>query len=317
MADSIFLNYKFRCSSLGHLMTNLVTADDIKKIDDEIKVYLLEKANGINANGNKVKWTDNKQIALDKLLAKKNNPDELPVGAKSYLDTLFNEEYYDRRRDLNNKYLTKGLVVEQDGLALIGLLDDKFYIKNTERLSNEYIKGEPDNRQDDIKDIKASWDKETFDGAKLTTLYKYQIKGYCWLDNKTKGELCYCLLNNPLNQIIEAIKSIYYRLGTPDDDNEDFIEAKQSVERNMIFDKQTFLDMQDRDGNYLNRNYDFENRDWKYDIHPINRVKRFDVELYPGDIKDIISRVLLSREYLMEKELVELNKIADYERRRN
>jgi len=122
MADSIFLNYKFRCSSLGHLMTNLVTADDIKKIDDEIKVYLLEKANGINANGNKVKWTDNKQIALDKLLAKKNNPDELPVGAKSYLDTLFNEVFWKRKESLSNKYLSKGLEQEDDALGLISLI---------------------------------------------------------------------------------------------------------------------------------------------------------------------------------------------------
>ena len=295
MADSIFLNYKFRCSSLGHLMTNLVTSDDIKKIDDEIKVYLLEKANGINANGNKVKWTDNKQIALDKLLAKKNNPDELPTGAKSHLDDVFRSQFWGRRRTLNNKYLDKGLICEEDALELLSLVDDTFYIKNSDQLENDYICGMPDNRQDIIRDTKANWDLDSYDKAELTSLYEWQIKGYSYLDNKTKGELCYCLVNNPYHQLVNEKQRLYYAMGTPSDDDEKWVKSISQIERNMIFDIPKFKE------HYPN--YDFVNTTLDFTIPAIYRVKKFNVELFPEDIKNIKSRVLLAREYLMKKEL--------------
>ena len=294
MADSKFLNWKERCSQGGKLMTNLVTQNDIKKIDDEIRVYLLEKANGINANGNKVKWTDNKQIALDKLLAKKNNPDELSTGIKNHLDDIFRSVFWGRKRNLQNRYLTKGLVCEEDSLELMSLVDDTFYIKNSEQMSNEYIQGTPDNNQEIIRDAKSNWDLDSYDKAELTSLYEWQIKGYCFLDNKTKGELCYCLVNNPAHLIQETIKSLWYKLGCPSEDDEKWINERRQIERNAIFDIPKFKE------HYPG--YDFENEILDFSIPAIYRVKKFEVELFPEDIVNIKSRVKLAREYLMEKE---------------
>ena len=294
MADSKFLNWKERCSQGGKLMTNLVTQNDIKKIDDEIKVYLLEKANGINANGNKVKWTDNKQIALDKLLAKKNNPDELPTGAKSHLDEVFRDVFWGRKRDLQNKYLTKGLTEEESGLGLLSLIDDKFYIKNKDKFENDFIIGTPDSVGDIVIDIKCNWDLDSFDKAEMTTLYEWQIKFYLWLTNKTKGQLVYCLVNNPAHQIQEAKKTLWFKSGCPDDDNEKWVEARKQLEKNMVFDIPLFKEEYP--------GYDFENEILDFTIPAIYRVKKFEVELFPDDIVNIKSRVKLAREYLMEKE---------------
>lgn len=300
--ESIFTNWKERCSALGHLMTSLPSAKEKLQITKDIKALEKERVLGVNANGNKVKWTDNKIETLTKLQLKLAAVDELPQGAKSHLDGVFNDVYWKRRRLLHNKYLDKGHIAEDDGLDLISKLDNTFYIKNKEYLQNEFIHGTPDNAQGKIRDIKSNWDKETFDKAELTKLYEWQIKGYMWMAKLTEGELDYTLVNNPAHQISEAIKSIWFKMGCPDDEDEKYIKARQQVERNMIFDIQKFKDYYP--------GYEFENTVLDFDIPAVLRVKRFTgIELFPEDIKNIKKRVTLARAYLMEKEQEILDKI--------
>lgn len=311
--ESIFKNWKCRASSLGNIMTNLPSKDEKDKIKKEIKALENERDFGINANGNKVKWTENKAIKLADLIAKRDTKDQLPTGAKSYLDNEFRAVFWGRRRFLDNKYLQKGTISESDGLALISELDGTFYSKNEEHLENEWIQGTPDNRQGKIRDIKCSWDLESFEKSELSTIYKWQIKGYMWMDKKTKGELDYCLVNNPKYQIIKEKERVLYAMGyggqaeDVDETNPRYLEAIQQVEKNMIFNLQEFRDVKELDvssGEYIpvNKNYDLDITDWDFDIPTKLRVKRFDVELFPEDIAHIKRRVELSREYLINKE---------------
>jgi len=300
--ESKFKNWRERCSSLGHLMTSLPNAEEKLQTAKDIKSLENERDLGINANGNKVKWTDKKVETLLKLKEKLSNADELPQGAKSHLDVVFRDVFWKRRRLLHNKFLDKGNLAEDDGLDLISKLDDTFYIKNKEYLQNDFIHGTPDNIQDKVRDIKSNWDQETFDKAELSKLYEYQIKGYLWLSKLQEGELCYCLTNNPEHQISEAIKTIWFKMGCPEDDSEKYLQARQQIEKNMIYDIQKFKDYYP--------GYMFENSILDFEIPAVCRVKRFGPSyLLPEDIKNIKTRITLARTYLMEKEKEVLTQI--------
>jgi hypothetical protein len=291
--QSKFKDWKVRSSGKGQIMTNLTTQEDIDKIDLEIKSLTNERNSGVNANGNKVKWTETKKDRLIYLIDKKKNPDALPTGAISYLNEEFRNVFWGRKRILQNKYLEKGNIMEEDALQLVSDVHGKFYAKNKEKFANDYSHGTPDHKSTFIIDTKCSWDMDTFDGAGLTSLYEWQIKSYLWLTGLTEGLLVYCLVNSTLNQVVNAKKKLWYEMGSPDDENPKWIEAVCQVERNMIFDKKAFQK------DYPT--YDFEN---PHDITIPKqfRVKQFDVKLEPQDKEMMMRRAILAKKYLLQKE---------------
>ena len=305
-SNLIFKNYKPRCSSLGNIMTNL--PQPITEVElAELKDLLNECETGVNSNGNKTKWTDTKASRVKSLQKKQKGEDELPSGAKTHLDDVFRSIFWKRRRSLSNRYLDKGLLTEEDVLALASSMDDDFYTKNKEHYENEYIQGSWDNFKEKIRDTKSNYDLKTFDEADSSSLYEWQLRGYSFiakdvfkLSDCPQAELIYGLTNNPLHHITNEITRQYYANGTPNEDNEEWLEIKRQIERNMIFDKKLFI----RDYPH----YIFENKIWQYDIPAKFRVKKFDVSVIEDNILDIKRRVLMSRKYLMDKE------IAIYER---
>ena len=179
-----------RCSSVGNILTegkgNVFSEKDSERID-ELK-YELE--NGINKNGNKVKWTETKAEELKKLIQKRDKKPELSETAKSEVEKiwLMNEKGY--YNELDNKYLTKGLLNEQEALSIVSELEGEFYIKNTERreillFENDEIQiwltGEPDWVDEKIKrnisyyDIDTIWTKEK-DGLEYLAARLSKIK---------------------------------------------------------------------------------------------------------------------------------------------
>lgn len=299
MQELIFKDWKCRCSSLGHILTNRPEFTKDQKL--ELKALEKEKKTGLNQNGNKTKWTDAKQKKLKSLIAKRDEPDTLSSGIITHLDNVFRAKFWNRSRLLYNKYLDKGNLSEEDSLDLLSKQDGYFYAKNEQYFENDYICGTPDNIQFSVKDTKTNYDKESFDNAELTALYRDQVKGYIWLTLKElknwKGELVYVLVNNPVHQLLNEKTSLFYKLGQPDDDDIRFIEAIEQSERNMIFDINRFIK------NYPH--YNFQTKEWKYDIPSHMRLKRFEIALSTKDIKFIKQRVLMCREYLINKEIEE------------
>jgi len=302
MSDSLmFVKWKQRCSSLGNIMTNLpqpITGEEKVELANLIE----ECKTGINANGNKTKWTEVKASRVKALQRKDKGEDELPSGAKTHLDDVFRSQFWKRRRHLTNKYLEKGLLCEQDILDIASKLDGDFYMKNDEHWQNDYIQGSWDNYSVKVRDAKANYDLKTFDEAELSSGYSWQIKGYSFmikeklnLPSFPEGELVYGLVNNPLHHITNEITRQYYANGNPDDDNEDWLEIKKQIERNHIFDKELFK----RDYPH----YIFENKEWAYDIPAQFRIKKFDVITSEEDVEHIKRRVLMSRLYLCDKEI--------------
>ena len=128
----------------------------------------------------------------------------LSETTKTYVFDWLKESIYGYRKELNNKYVTKGLELEDEAIdKAIELLDLPFTLKNEQFYEDEYFTGTPDLIiKDTVYDIKCSWDCYTFplfDTEIPTKNYYYQLQVYMHLLGLKKAKLVYVLLNTPEN----------------------------------------------------------------------------------------------------------------------
>ena len=140
--------------------------------------------------------------ALGKIMTNPRSKKEtLSAGCKTYIKELVKEDLFGYKSTIDSKYLTKGIDMEDTSIDLYNEVHSTLYLKNTERLSNEFITGECDiNTEDKIIDIKTSWSLETFPAAVddiNNKDYEWQLRAYMWLYDKPKAELAYCMVSTP------------------------------------------------------------------------------------------------------------------------
>lgn len=283
-----FSDYKFHPSSLGDLMTNL----------NSITEKQIEKLNELKVRQEEGRLTDRMAVDLQALQKKLDDQETvlstLPKGAISKLDEIYWEVVWDRKTVIDSRYMEKGNMVEQDSLNMLSRADKKFYKKNTDYHSNDYLVGCPDTFTDvKVIDVKSSWDHNTFEKAVLTSLYEWQIKGYMWILKKKYGELVYCLVNAPGYMLTKEIERKWYQYGQPDENNDWWIKMVSQIERNMIYDFERFRDD--------NPNKDMQNTGVAFTVPAKFRIKRYDVSLSGLDIKSMRVRLQACREYLVNR----------------
>lgn len=234
------------------------------------------------------------------------NAGELGKTAKTYLTELYLELKYNRKKEFGSKYIDKGIEQEEAGITLYNLekCKGKILKKNTERICNEYLTGEPDGYIGESLigcsegfDIKNSWSLHTFPmfEEKLNKDYYWQAMGYMALTNAPVWKVVFTLCNCSAEQVNDEKQRVWYKLGQPSDDHPNFsalIEQYQLIERNMIFDLAQFK--KDFPG------YDLETKDWRYDIPRCERVKEFTVERDESAIQSIYNQVIKSRKYMAD-----------------
>ena len=133
------------------------------------------------------------------MTASRTKSEVLSETTKSYIRGLAKQDFYGYNVDLNNKYINKGNLQENDSIALFNSVMFSNYSKNTERLNNEWLTGEADIVADDqIIDIKTSWSLETFPATSeegINKLYEWQLRAYMMLYDKPYALLCYCMVS--------------------------------------------------------------------------------------------------------------------------
>jgi hypothetical protein len=167
----------------------------------------------------------------------------LSETTKTYVFDWLKENIYGYRKEISNKYLSKGLELEDEAIdKAIELLDLPFTLNNEEYFENEYFTGTPDLIiKDTVFDIKCSWNCFTFplfDNEIPNKGYYYQLQIYMHLLGLKKAKLFYVLLNTPENLASWEQPKDYseldkkYRIKTFDVDySEEVIEdLKQRVE---------------------------------------------------------------------------------------
>lgn len=151
---------------------------------------------------------------------------------------------YGRSKELQSKFLEKGIAVEEDSITLLSRVKKKFYKKNEENLTNDYVSGTPDLFEGEkilsathIVDIKSSWNIFTFFNSKVKPLdksYYWQMQGYMWLTGAKTATVSFCLVDTPQSLIFSDQQKLLYSTGV-DSENQMYIDACHEIEQNMTF----------------------------------------------------------------------------------
>ena len=185
-------NIKFRCSSLGALMTEA-----------------------------------------------RSKSGQLSETCKSELIKVFINEKYGRSKNIQNKYLEKGISQEEESITLYSKFKKNYFVNNKARMSNEFITGEWDILKNEIvTDIKTSWDIFSFFKAQNDPLnkdYFFQLQGYMSLTGAKSASLAYCLVNTPLNLIEQEKKNLWFKLNCPDLESIEYLSGCEEIERLSIY----------------------------------------------------------------------------------
>jgi len=259
-----------RASSLGKIM-----ATDAKdKITDKQLVTL----NGLLE---KVKLTEAQAKKRDELVAKRDAPPALSVGAKTYIREKAFEDKYGIVNNIENKYLDKGILCENEAIQLAGtVLGWEDFEVDCDYVENDFICGTPDVLGSDwLADIKCAWDIKTFFKHQFEThivnsLYYHQLQAYMFLTGRKVAYLVYCLINTPQHLFEKELENVKWRVR----DNTDKIDLDSETE-DAIYEEL-----------FNKHHFDF--------IDDSKRVKSFKVE-YEGDAK-IKEKVGLATEYYNE-----------------
>lgn len=204
---------KFRASACAPLFTGEDGLTDTQQL--RLKELSDRHASFLSGENPKAKLTENMSKELDKLLDIKENLEkgiiELSKGAKTYVEGLVDQYVYKYEDSIDNKYVRKGLAVEdsdedninKSAIKIASRLLFAEYRKSNSYLSKGYFHGHPDIEDEEeemIVDIKSSWSKKTFpkrpeDGHDST--YEWQGKLYCYMKGWKKFRLCYVLMSTP------------------------------------------------------------------------------------------------------------------------
>jgi hypothetical protein len=169
----------------------------------------------------------------------------LSETAKSYLIDVYVYNVYGRRNDFTNKYVEKGLAIEEDSITLYSRIKKEFFKKNEKLIENDFIRGTPDlyvgksiKNADIIIDIKSSWDIFTYFAThikKINTDYWWQLQGYMALTQAKSARLAYCLLDTPDMLINDEKRMLMYKMGSLTTESPDYINACKEIDLAMKY----------------------------------------------------------------------------------
>jgi hypothetical protein len=222
----------------------------------------------------------------------------LTKGHLTFCKQLYRELKWKRKAQIKSKYLEKGILQEEDAITLLSRYKGILLKKNEERISNEYITGEPDlylgpsiRKAEEGYDTKCSWSVDTFPYPedKLDDSYLFQDHGYMALTGASKWTTAFCLVNAPGHQVMSEKFSLMRRFNYSELDKA-YIKGCKDIERNMIFDLDQFM----KD----NPHFDIHNEIWDYDIPLKERVMEYPVMRDENVIDKIYERVKLVRKEL-------------------
>ena len=132
------------------------------------------------------------------MTASRTKSEVLSETTKTYIRAVAKQDFYGYNVELNNKYINKGNLQENDSIALFNTVHFTNYSKNTERLTNEWLTGEADIvTEDTIIDVKTSWSLETFPATLEEAVnkdYEWQLRAYLFLYDKQYASLVYCMV---------------------------------------------------------------------------------------------------------------------------
>lgn len=236
---------------------------------------------------------------LSVILTNLDSP-KLTTGHLTFCKQLYRELRWKRQEQVKSKYLTKGILMEEDAITLLTrVLGLGMIKKNEERITNSFLSGTPDiyigesiRKAEKGYDTKCSWSVDTFPFPedKLDPVYEAQDHGYMALTGARSWVTAYCLVNAPVQLIQNEKFALNRRLGDVSETDPAYIKGCIEIERNMIFDMSQFI----KDNPF----YQLHTEIWEHDIPMKERVITFEVKRDDNKIDRIYERVKLVRKEL-------------------
>lgn len=241
--------------------------------------------------------------SLGKLMTKSRTKSELiSATAKSELLKLYLYHQYKRTEDISNKYIDKGIAVENDAIDIWRRHTGNIVFKNETRFRNDYVTGIPDLlvKNDDgsiafVPDIKSSWSLTTYYNSMLDDIssdYYWQGQAYCWLVGAPYAVFVFVLCNTTSTLLDDEKHKLAWRMGSIDTESPEYIERCKQIERNMIFDMDKFK----RDNPYTHIHHSAD--EWQYDIPVEKRIHEKMVWYDQSSIDELMERVPTWRDYV-------------------
>jgi hypothetical protein len=251
---------KFRCSGLGHLMTEPKNkADkDAGNLSEGAKTHVVDV------------WTSwkyrRREEVYSKYIEKGNAVEEDAITLVSLETGIFHKK--------------NATTLENDWIA--GTPD--LFI------------GESIDNAEFIEDTKASWDVFTFQRTKqkkLNDLYYWQMQGYMMLTGAKEARLRYCLVNSTDDLIRDELRKLRYAMRLIDfEETDGFVKRAAMIERNMIYDLSAFQKRYPNFDLYSNVS------EWKYDIPQAERLYTIPIARDENAIEQIKLKVQKAWEYM-------------------
>lgn len=215
--------------------------------------------------------------SIGKIMTEPKKGMALSVGAMSYCDAWIKTQIFNDRRNLyQSPFIAKGNIMEDNSIDFIAeRLGYGFLLKNEQYFEDKTKTGTPDIipvGNDDIVDVKNSWDWQTFPlmADKLPEInYYWQGQGYLDLAKRGHFKVVYVLMDTPQHLIERAARSYCYNNGYEELD----IDIYNEFERNMTYD----------------------------DIPPEYRIKVFEFDKSKEDIQRIDYTVNECRKYIRNR----------------
>ena len=219
--------------------------------------------------------------ALGKLMTNPRSKKEvLSATTKKYLQEIHKESLFGKTTEIESKYLTKGIQVEDASIEMLNRVTGVSFDKNMEFFEDDFICGTPDiidrpkidnNHKVCLIDIKSSWDFTTFpmhEDYLPNKNYYWQMQGYMSLTDVNTSSVIYCLVDTPNNLIQDEVRRVGWKLG--------MIEVPMDLESE-IYERLQYADIPEE-----------------------LRIKKFEVEYNEEDIKKLYERIEICREYLTD-----------------
>lgn len=156
--------------------------------------------------------------SIGKLMTEPRSKSEGPlsVGAKTHVREIAAQDIFGVEFEVSSKQMEKGIVCEEQSIALLNAVRGLSLTKNAERRDNGLYTGECDLFHEPRRrghDIKTSWSIATFPISQTDCedkLYEWQMRGYMALWDADEWEVNYCLVSTPENLIGYEPQSLHF-----------------------------------------------------------------------------------------------------------
>lgn len=194
-----FSTLQFRCSSLGHIMTDSRSKNDT--LSETCKTHLID----IYVRHKYGRQSDISNRYTEKGMMVEEDSITLYTRVKKKLFIK------------NEQHLSNAFIKGTPDLFIGSSLDTA----------------------EEIIDIKSSWDIFSFFRIHTQSLnkhYYWQMQGYMALTGATKATIAYCLVNTPTITINDEKRRLFYKMNIATEENELYKEACIALEKAMTYD---------------------------------------------------------------------------------